>query len=450
MDDFTKEKLKQAADLIYEILGYEEATKETPAQEPVFYSGEKRIFTTPELEGWAVISRVTPNGQTSDQHNLNESAMASLEGGEQKMPLRYDDGSFRVIRKSGLLQYRFIYNGKQVGVYGYTKQECWEKRVRYSPAKAAAKKIKNSKKEKSIETYKEWAEKWLEAYKRPNISEEYFDCIVGQLKNHIYPAFGKKRIAEIRPLEIQEFLVSIPQDNLRTKLSSVLSESFTDAFTAGIIQQNPYQGIKFKRYVTPKVGALTHTQQIKVLNYFDENFAPETKFPTFVRALLMTGMRQGELNGLQAKNIDFKNLEITVEVAYKKKTKKLGSTKSNRTRIIPMAPTLANLLKPLVDACKTPEDRIFGWDCQETTYRTLAAALKEVGLSFTGHITRHTFITNAFELGFPQYLVQEWAGHSEQLQTQNYLGLRRPTEFMETEIVNYMRELKKLTVIQIM
>ena len=41
----------------------------------------------------------------------------------------YNDGSFRVIRKSGLLQYRFMHNKKQCQVYGYSKEECYIKRA---------------------------------------------------------------------------------------------------------------------------------------------------------------------------------------------------------------------------------------------------------------------------------------------------------------------------------
>lgn len=43
--------------------------------------------------------------------------------------ITFDDGSFRVIRKSGLLQYRFMHNKKQCQVYGYSKEECYIKRA---------------------------------------------------------------------------------------------------------------------------------------------------------------------------------------------------------------------------------------------------------------------------------------------------------------------------------
>lgn len=54
-----------------------------------------------------------------------------------------------------------------------------------------------------------------------------------------------------------------------------------------------------------------------------------------------------------------------------------------------------------------------------------------------------TFITNAYELEFPPYVVQRLVGHSKIEQAQTYLALRKSSEFIETEFVAYMRELKK-------
>lgn len=49
---------------------------------------------------------------------------------DKPLPLiAFDDGSFRVIRKSGLLQYRFMFGGKQYPVYGHSKEECYIKRA---------------------------------------------------------------------------------------------------------------------------------------------------------------------------------------------------------------------------------------------------------------------------------------------------------------------------------
>ena len=71
-----------------------------------------------------------------------------------------------------------------------------------------------------------------------------------------------------------------------------------------------------------------------------------------------------------------------------------------------------------------------------------------MGLNYSGHILRHTFITNCYELGFPPYMVKRWVGHARVEQADVYLALRKPSEFVETEIVAYMRLLKRLTVLE--
>ena len=75
--------------------------------------------------------------------------------------------------------------------------------------------------------------------------------------------------------------------------------------------------------------------------------------------------------------------------------------------------------------------------------------MNAIGLKhFTGHILRHTFITNAYELGFPPYVVKYLAGHASIEQGDTYMALRRPGDFMETEITAYMRQLRDTVVIR--
>lgn len=62
-------------------------------------------------------------------------------------------------------------------------------------------------------------------------------------------------------------------------------------------------------------------------------------------------------------------------------------------------------------------------------------------------VQRIAFITNAYELGFPPYVIQRWVGHSRIDQANVYLALRKPAEFVDTEITTYMKLLKDKTVL---
>ena len=43
--------------------------------------------------------------------------------------------------------------------------------------------------------------------------------------------------------------------------------------------------------------------------------------------------------------------------------------------------------------------------------------------------------------------MKRWVGHARVEQADVYLALRKPSEFVETEIVAYMRQLKAMTVL---
>ena len=438
MQDYERTQILKMQQIINELVGFMEAQNDglPPATPPVFLSNGMRLAGT---EGVFSLYVRAPNKARS----VNAEAS---EGGDEKMSLQFTDGSFRVANKrTGLMQYRWMHNGKQRSCYGYTKEECFYKRLRYKPPKPRY----SAPKPKAM-TFDDWAYRWMEAYKRPNVGAEYMTQIEGVLRNHLIPKLRNRELPAVTTLELQEILVKIGSDNVRTKCASVLSELFRDALLAGYIERNPYLGVKIKRYRCPTLGALTNRQQQDLLNYVDANYALETKFPTFVRALLMTGMRQGELNALQAKNVDFEHMEIRVVVSWSRQERKLKEPKTaNGRRTIPMASPLAELLRPLVNAVATPEDRIFGWDDASFTYRTLSDMMNAIGLKhFTGHILRHTFITNAYELGFPPYVVKYLAGHAAIEPGDTYMALRRPCDFMETEITAYMRQLRDTVVIR--
>lgn len=369
-----------------------------------------------------------------------ESDKAEIKEVFEDMPCQFSDGSFRVTSKKGRLQYRFQFQKEQVSVYGDTKQECWDKRLEY---------MKNPpEKRKRGLTYSQWAQKWLESYKRGLVESAYFKSMISHLKNHIFPTIGEKDIKKITSLDLQDLLQKIPSDNVRTKCATIVGESFRTAKVCGLINVNPYEGVKIKRYQQPELGAMTHAQQKQLLEYIDEKM-PGTSMNDFIRALLFSGMRQSELNALRVENIDFENMLITIDSAWKRDTHNIGKTKTKRgKRKLPMAQPLANLLKRRC-ADKAQSDRLFGFDTQEYTYRQIADIFRALGMPFTGHILRHTFITNAYEFGFPQYLVQRWVGHASFDEDNIYLSLRTASNYCETEVTAYMRLLKKMTVLNV-
>lgn len=348
-------------------------------------------------------------------------------GGEKQMPPKYADGSFRKRNKSGLIEYRFMCDGKQVPVYGYSERECHQRRYEYERTPQI-----KAIEDKPIETplkYKKWIEQWLKE-KKPDCKPGYLKTIEMYLKNDILPKLGKAEIAELTTDKLQTFLCGIKQDNKRTKVAAILSESLRRAYELQKIERNSFIGVRFVAYESPHKSALTHKEQITLL----ENIKDE-KLLTLTKLLLLTGLRQGEALALTAD--DIKDDSIRITKSWNKYTNSATKPKTKASvRTIPINSSLVALLKPYIAA-----ERLFDYDNDKLS-KTYSELFKALNIKATGHSLRHTFITNAFEIGVPPHIVQRWAGHAKAEQADAYLDLRKSKDFIKTDIVNYMIELK--------
>ena len=165
-----------------------------------------------------------------------------------------------------------------------------------------------------------------------------------------------------------------------------------------------------------------------------------------------TGMRIGEIQALQWQNVDFKNLEISIEGTLVKvdgKEYAKGPTKTKSSiRRIPLLPEVAKKLKehrkeqlkyrmilgvewqqvkgledllfctaigrPLSrSVLYNAIDRIIELINHDERMKAKAEGRESVVFEhFSSHTMRHTFATRALENGIPPKVVQELLGHS--------------------------------------
>ena len=300
-------------------------------------------------------------------------------------------------------------------------------------------------------TYQQWSDKWVKQYKEPKAKLSYLKNIKSYLSNYILPAFGIVDLGDIKPAKIQEFLLSIDSKATRTKCAAILSESLRKAFEIRLIGYNPFLPVEFDRYDQPSLGALTHEQQVILLNSIKNKGLMGKSFDkqkvAFIYFLLCTGLRQGEALALKAKDVDFAGKKIKVSASKERSTGNLVSTKTKAgVRIVPVGDMILDLIRPYVR--KARGGFIFPWSADSSS-RICRTLFSLAGIKGSGHILRHTFITNCYELGIPPYVIQRWAGHSEVKQADAYLALRSADEFIKTEIVDYMLELKNRVVVNL-
>jgi len=135
---------------------------------------------------------------------------------------------------------------------------------------------------------------------------------------------------------------------------------------------------------------------------------------------LGTGLRFGELKALTWDDVDFKRRELTIRQAFAEGV--LGSTKSNRIRIIPMTASVHDALNQMTisrgyvfaDMNGKPLD-------QSTSIRTLQRICGKAGLRKIGwHVLRHTFASHLAQSGANLVAVQNLLGHSDIRTTMRY------------------------------
>jgi integrase len=128
---------------------------------------------------------------------------------------------------------------------------------------------------------------------------------------------------------------------------------------------------------------------------------------------LRTGMRQGELKGLQWSSIDWQNQSVAVRHSRCDYSKMLVPPKSNRERHIPLDIDVYDMLHKrkkntgyvFTDTGKEPFD-------DARLNRRLANVCKKAGMrKITWHILRHTFASHLAMRGVPLTTVQTLLEH---------------------------------------
>lgn len=168
------------------------------------------------------------------------------------------------------------------------------------------------------------------------------------VKNHIAPLFGNKKLKDITTSDVSAFLTSLTCKPLTAKKIKIVFHSIMKyAVSQNYIASNPC-GIAIWKEVTEQEfgeieNVLTLQQAQKLLKMLEE-YSP---FNTIVKLLMFTGMRSGECLGLRWDSIDFdrKTIFIDKTLSYANNTWFLTSPKTPRsTRTICIDDTAISIL----------------------------------------------------------------------------------------------------------
>jgi integrase len=275
------------------------------------------------------------------------------------------------------------------------------------------------------QTFEEFARRWFGEYVVPNnkYSEQRTKKYI--LAASLIPFFGKTLIEQIAVRRIEQYKAQAAREGVSNKTINnrltVLKKCIGTAYEWLELEGAP-PAIKWLKCPPPKVDHLSSEECERLLSRADG-----VVYELLLTAL-RTGMRQGELKGLQWSSINWDTRMLTVRHSQCDYTKELGSPKSNRERHIPMHDDVYEILHKrkgkgyvFVDVDGQP------FDNKRLKHR-LAAVCKKAELRHIGwHTLRHTFASHLATKGVPLNAVQALLGHSNITTTMRYAHLAPST-----------------------
>jgi integrase len=283
--------------------------------------------------------------------------------------------------------------------------------------------------------FKDFASKWYETYVVPNNKAGEQANKRMALNSCIIPFFGRSPIDTITSHRIEQYKAFLRKKDLSPKTINnrltVLSTCLRTAYDWLELEGTPPK-IKRLKSPPPRTDYLSLDECGLLLSQ-----ATGVLHEMLLTAL-RTGMRRGELMGLQWSSIDWQVQHITVRHSLCQYTGELGPPKSNRERHIPMDAEVYTLLfkrrRDTGYVFLDPKNNHFNGTYLE---RHLDELCKKAGLRKIGwHTLRHTFASHLAMRGVPLNAVQALLGHSSITTTMRYAHLAPSTLRAAIDVLN--------------
>lgn len=310
-------------------------------------------------------------------------------------------------------------------------------------------------------TLDEWYAKWMDVCKkncRNNSKETY-----ARHYKRVKEILGWRKLNKLNLVVMQEALNGLRTDNERKNTKKILVDMLEKAVASDLIYKNVAKQLitEYTKEEKKKRRVLT----VEETRIFLEEAQNTSYYPLFVVAL-ETGMRIGELSGLQWEDIDFENrvLHVRHSMTYFSNAEgkyvfELHPAKTNKgLRDIPLTAKAVTALRQqyfvkqtLINKGKMPldgyEDLVFVTKNNRPTTQFLVSecidcTIKRIHKNnpdltfekFTPHCFRHTFATRYLEAGVPLKAVSALLGHAQlQLTTDLYMHVTPDSLFKGVE-----------------
>lgn len=234
----------------------------------------------------------------------------------------------------------------------------------------------------------------------------------------IMPYFSEFKIQDITVDIVKKWIVWASEKWAAKTINnaqSVLNMIFNSAIEKNILVRNPCALISFRKTHKKHRLLLTSEELRMIYNY---EWATETVKKAFLLACI-TGMRIGEIVGLQKEDIH----ENYLDVSHSLGRSGLGSTKTNQCRNVPVP---SDFEFPATNSQWVFESRYNGVPIQShAIYNSFMRLLDKIGIDkkergITIHSLRNFFISYMQKENVPEPKIRAVVGHAEETMTDLY------------------------------
>ncbi|WNR45111.1 tyrosine-type recombinase/integrase [Paenibacillus roseipurpureus] len=303
-------------------------------------------------------------------------------------------------------------------------------------------------------TFGAFVEEWRDKYGAKELMPKTLDIYLRFLENRVLPVFGHQRLDAITPFQLVQFFSKLSeegsrQDGKNGSLSSgtihyihrVMCNVFARAVEWRIIKNSPAADIKKPKVIHKQYEVYDEEEIAELFQGLEKE---KLHWRVMILLAITTGLRRGELVGLEWKHINFEKgvLEVKQSISMSENGRRVitePKTKKSKRKVSLSSAVIIKLKELYVESCHKRdalgnlwkgEEHFFVFSNQEgmayypeTPYLWFREFLKKNHLRYiTFHQLRHYSASYLIQVGVHPKVISERLGHANISTTMNIYG----------------------------